>query len=438
MKDDFDIALEDLKEDLEGVGDEAIVDEDGNLINPPEEVDPTEYTEELQRLIALESLVRDEGLVSRGVAEEFKDYLPTTVPVNSFTVVPTKVNHGMALEFIGSAIKMVAFAGLAVVVGGLGVMIYRILKRAKKLPNNDLARKATAAFASVENKLKTALDEFKAAHPDLKHPQLNWSRSEAAIRVASNQNVREIEARVLAGKYPFMDGKLIQAAADQGKRTFDFIKASVMPQIEQLSSAGTDEDISALTKSIEDFEVGETANKELARYIASLDVPVKEGEDPIQGFRTVLLAPVPQDQLKSRVGEVDPTFKEIDTRALKAIRDTRDNFSSIYTRLESLSKKLEGKKSNLPANYAAKFKELIELVKTPLKSLDGVMEVFDQETQAFNRVTVIKLETTKDGFASLKNQYEQFAEGDKVNGKLYKSLISDLATHFNNFKQAIK
>lgn len=438
MKDYLEMALEDLREDLEGVGEEAVVDEEGNLLNPPEEVNEEEHQEQLSHLMAIESLLTREGLVSRKVAEEIKDYLPEEIAVESFTSVPTRVNYGIAVESVGGAIKLVALAGVAVLIGGLGVMIYRILKRAKKLPNNELARKATAAFASIENKLKTAVDELKAAYPNVKHPQMNWSRSDAAIRVAAGQNVREIEARVLAGKYPFMDNKLLQAATDQGKRILTFIKSSVMPQIDQLSNVGTDEDISALSKSIEGFDVGESANIELKRYVESLGAKVENDASPIEVFREVLLQPVPQDKLKERVGEVNPEFKEVDVRGAKGLIGVRDEFTAIYQKLESLSKKLEGKKSNLPAAYAAKFKELIELTKSPLKSLDSVLEIHDQETVAFNRVTAIKLETTKEGFVNLKSQYEQFAAGDKVNEGLYKKVIGELASHFNNFKEAIK
>lgn len=434
MSYEFEMGLEDLKEDLEG--NDLVADEEGNLIEEPSEIDSSENSQKLDSLMALESLLAKEGTVNRAVAEHFRDILPPTTPLNSFTVEPTKVNYGIAVESVGTAVKVAALAGVALLIGGLGVVIYRIMKRRKELPKNDLAKKVTAAFASIESKLKTGLDELKASYPDLKHPQLNWSRKEAMVRVASSLSMREIDVRIMEGNYPFMDGRLLQSASDQGLRIMEFIEKEVLPKVEGLAKQGTGEDLDGLQKTIESFQLSETLPNAVAEYVKSLKVDV--GDDAIGAFRETLLANVESDKIGSRVGDADPQFKEIDVKGHTALLKVKEGMTGLYTKLEKLTKDLNGKKGQVSSNYHSRLKELIGAVQVPLKSLDGVFEIRDQETAAFDRLTKIKAQTVSDGFRHLNEAYAEQAKMDKANAGKYKECVVHLKKLFSNIKEAIK
>lgn len=431
---EFDMGLEDLREDLEG--NDWAVGEDGETIQPIEGLDDQGTEEKLANYVALESLLVKEGKVSRSVAETFQDLLPAGVMLQSFTVEPTKVNHKMATESIGTAIKVAALAGVAVLIGGLGMVIYRILKRRKELPNNELAKKITAAFASVDSKLKTGVDELKSMFPSLEHPQLNWTRSEAIVRVASSMNIKEIDVRIMEGNYGYLDSKTLQVAVDQGKRINDFIVKNVLPTLKSLATAGTGEDLDALDKTISEFTLGEELPKAIKVYVSSLKIEV--GEDPIVSFREEMLKDIPSDKISERISNIDPQFKEVDVKGQTALLKVKSDLEGTYKSLESIANSLKGKKGEVSSNYHTRFKELIVKVQAPLKSLDGIFEIREQETAGFNRLNDIKAKTVSDGFKTISESYLQKANSDKENAGKYKDCVNHLKKLFANIKESVK
>lgn len=424
--------------DMEGDDNSLLMDEAGNIIDEPSNPDNTANDAQLTKLMALESLVTGGGLVSQSMAYDFKDLLPRSAPLASFTHLPTKVNYGIAVESLGGAIKLVAIAGAVALIGGVGFLVYKIIKRRKLMPKNDLDKKVSAAFASIEEKLKVGIQELQTMHPDVKHPVMNWTRLEAVVRVSERRGVTECQAEILNGKYPFMSDKLYGIAAEQGTQICVFLETQFVKQVEQLTKMGTEDDITALDQALNSFSVTSAADDELREYCKSLGLTVGPEDSSLHIWQQKYGVRLENTVIKERIGSVVPNFKPMGDQGLKKLLIVQERMAKVFARLDKATKALEGKKGEVGGNYTTKLKELVTKAKEPLGILADVFGVSDNEVQAYNNCTRIKAEAITDGFTYVSDQYADLEKTDKGNAVAYKDCQAHLRKLFSNVKEAIK
>lgn len=424
--------------DLDADDNSLLMDEEGNVIGEPANPDNTENDTQLNKLMALESLVSGGGLVSQAMVYEFKDLLPRSAPLASFTHLPTKVNYGIAVESLGGAIKLVAIAGALALIGGVGFLVYKIIKRRKLMPKNDLDKKVSAAFASIEEKLKVGIQELKTMHPDIQHPQFNWTRLDAVVRVAERRGVTECQAEIINGKYPFMSDKLYGIAADQGTQICVFLETQFVKQVEQLTKMGTEDDITALDQALNSFKVTGAADDELREYCKSLGITVGPEDSSLHLWQQKYGTRLENSDIAARIGSITPNYKPMGDQGLKKLLIVQERMAKVFARLDKATKALEGKKGEVGGNYTTKLKELVERAKEPLSVLADVFGVSDNEVQAYNNCTRIKAEAITDGFTYVADQYADLEKTDKPNVKAYQDCQSHLRKLFSNVKEAIK
>lgn len=416
----------------------TLTDEDGHEIEEPNYIDNTANEAQLTELMALESLVHGGGLVSQSMAYQFKDHLPASHPLTSFTHLPTKVNHGIALESLGGAIKLVGLASTVALIGGLGFLVYKIIKRRKLMPKNDLDKKVSAAFVSVEEKLRAGIEELKSMYPDAKHPAFNWSREEAVIRVAGRSNFTECQAEIMGGKYAFMPDKLYSVAVEQGKEICVFLETQFLKQVESLMKRGTEDDIKELDAVLAGFKVSDNADTQLREFLKTHGIEVGEATSPIQAWTEKYDVKLEADAVKARIGTVNPSFKPMGDSGLNQMLKIQERMAKIFATLDKATKSLEGKKGEVGGNYAAKLKELVAKAKEPLSSLADVFGISDLEVKAFNGCTRVKGEAVADGFNYVVGQYRDYAQSDKPNAKAYKDCQAHIGKMFESVKSSLK
>lgn len=415
-----------------------LTDEDGNVIEEPSMIDNSVNEAQLVELMALESLVQNGGLVSQSMAYQFKDRLPASHPLSSFTHLPTKVNHGIALESLGGAIKLVGLASTLALVGGLGFLVYKIIKRRKLMPKNELDKKISAAFVSVEEKLKSGIEELKSMHPDIKHPSFNWSREEAVVRVAGRSNFTECQAEIMGGKYAFMNEKLYSIAVEQGKEICVFLETQFVKQVETLMKRGTEDDITELEQVLSGFKVSDKAHVELLEFLKTHGIEVTEGTNPSQAWSEKYDVKLEEAQIKARIGTINPAFRPMGDGGLNNMLKIQERMAKVFQTLDKATKSLEGKKGEVGGNYATKLKELVNKAKEPLSSLADVFGISDLEVKAFNGCTRVKAEAVADGFNYVTGQYRDFGQSDKPNAKAYKDCQAHVAKMFESVKSSLK
>jgi len=186
---DYSMKMEELLEDLEGndwVADPdaplRLEDEEGNVIPMPgdneqpseEELDDAVFLAHGREteLVNIMEMLQSSGGVSRDMAMQFRDLLPPEMAMESFTVQVTQTNHVMAMEYVGTAIKIAAAAGVIAVLGAVGYLIYRITKSRKRMPKNKLDKAVSAAYGTAEEKLKVVLEGLKHEYPEIEHVEL--------------------------------------------------------------------------------------------------------------------------------------------------------------------------------------------------------------------------------------------------------------------------
>lgn len=443
---EFTMGLEDLKEDLEGNqwklgedGETVLIDEEGQVIEEPVLVsDGESELQELDSLMALEALLSTDGLVSRTAMEPVQQYLPSHIPVQSFTNIPTRVNHGVALESVTGAIHLVASAGVIALLGGIGFLLYKMSKKKKLMPKTELDRKITAAYTSIEEKLKVALQELNNMHPNIKHPAMNWSRQDSTVHMATNRGVNEVSAMILGGKYPFMSDRLYAASADQGKKVCDFIENNMLKQIQELEKRGSEDDLTELETTLNNFKVPDHAHKEIVDYCKTLGLTIGEEDSPSTVWKDHFTKALERESVKEKIGNIQPNHKPMGEGGIKKLVAVQERIASVNAKFTKIMKSLEGQESQVSGNYARKLKELTGRVKELLSSVSDGFTISDAEVQAFNTCAMIKADVVGDGFNFLRTQYLDFSKTDKDNAKAYKECIAHLTELFSSIKSAIK
>lgn len=452
------VVLEELSEDLEGndwVADPdtplAKEDAEGNAI--PEPGDMPTYSEDDEgkfadqfnqaadrerELLNIVEMLQEHRGVSREMATSFQDVLPPGFALESFTAQPTNTNYVMSLEFIGTAIKVVAATAVVAVLGSIGYIVYRIVKFKKRLPNNKLDKAVSAAIATAEEKLKTAVTELSHTHPQLKHPeQVSWTKLQGLTNAAVTSGCQELDLHILDGGYKPLSEMAGPDTMVQAMEINTFFNKMIFPELDKMVRGGTGKDVEHVTQKVMDFKIEDRISKHLQKFGTDAQVQFSNWSEMCERWRTKYTANVPANEIESRLRNSRLTNSPMPEDAVSKMFAAQSMMANLSAKLHKYEKSLE-KSKELPADYIAQMKDVLQKCKAPLSSLADVFTIVELEVASQKRCCKIKAMAVANGFKSVSEFYQEQAKDDKENASAYKDCANYLKKLFEPIKDALK
>lgn len=451
---DYSIKMEELLEDLEGndwVADPdaplRLEDEEGNVIPMPgdneqpseDELDDAVFEAHGREteLVNIMEMLQSSGGVSRDMANQFRDLLPPEMAMESFTVQVTQTNHVMAMEYVGTAIKIAAAAGVVAVLGAVGYLIYRITKSRKRMPKNKLDKAVSAAYGTAEEKLKVVLEGLKHEFPDIEHVELKWNKEEALVQMAIQCQMQELDLRMMTGTYKSFVGMAGPDALVQANEIKKFFDSAVFPELDKMLKAGTGKDVDDITKKIQEFKFTDTVSKHLDRFGHDMQVNFERPDQVCEKFRAKYSRGVSAEDAASKLKGVKPNGVDVPEQAAVGMYKAQDIMTQMLVKVKNYEKKLE-KTKELPADYVAQIKGVLEKCKPPLKSLGDVFNILEMEIASQTRCAKIKGLAVAEGYKNVANHYKERAITDKEHRASYRACVKVLDKSFDDIRGAMK
>lgn len=445
---DFVLAMEELFEDLTGETPTPLAD----LIRQEAEEEAPTYGEtdgaDLEdqiyaaqqredELVNIVEMLQTSGGVSRDMANSFRDVLPEHMALESFTAQVTKTNHVMCLEFVGTAVKLAAAAGLVALVGAIGYAIYRITKSQKRMPKNKLDKAVSAAFASAEEQLKVVIERLKHEYPDIEHKDLNWNKQDALVQAAVQAGVQELDVRLMSGTYSSLIEKAAPDSFAQAQQVKQFFESTIFPELEKMTRGGTGKDLEAVSGKLQDFKFEDRVSKHLEAFGRDMQVTFEKPEQVCEKFRAKYSRGVPADEVARQLkgGKMGPA--NIPEQSAAQMYKAQDVMTGLLSKIKAYEKKME-KTKELPADYVGQMKAVLQKCKEPISSLGDVFAILEIEIASQTRCAKIKGMAVADGFKSVSNHYQEMALTDKEHKAQYRACVKELDKAFDGIKSGLK
>lgn len=440
-QDYFSMRMESILEDLEGELEVDDSQEDLSAVQEPniEQLEDDLYRaeERQQELVNIQEMLIDSGGVSRAMAENYKDLLPTEMALESFTTQVTGTNHKMSLEFIGTAIKLAATAGVIAVLGTVGYVVYRIIKFKKRLPNTKLDKQVTAMFNTVEDKLKTAISEMRDLFPDVQHQDLSWSRGDGLVQAALVNQCQEIDMDMLSGQYKSLADLAGADTMRQAQGIDKFFKEGIFPELDKMIKAGTGKDVENVTKKLQEYEIDDVTSQHLQRFGHDKQLKFDHPSKVCEAFRAKYTGPISASEIPSKLGNVKAGSAAINESVIQTMFKAQSIMVGLADRIQGYEKRLD-KNKELPGDYLSEVRGLIQKCKEPLGSLADVFTIVEIEVASHKRSSKIKAGAVSNGFKAVAEFYQEQAKTDKENSKSYKACMNHLKKIFDPIAAALK
>lgn len=440
-QDYFQMRMESILEDLEGELEADDSQEDLSALQEPniEQLEDDLYRadERHQELVNIQEMLVESGGVSRSMAENFKDLLPAEMALESFTGQVTKTNHKMSLEFIGTAIGLVAAAGVVAVLGTVGYLVYRIVKFKKRLPNTKLDKQVTAMFNTVEDKLKTAISELRDLFPEASHQDLAWRRNDGLVQAALVNNCQEIDIEMLTGQYKALSGSAGSDTMRQALAIEKFFKEGIFPELDKMIKAGTGKDIENVTKKLQEYKLEDLVSAHLERFGHDKHLKFDKPSAVCAAFRTKYTGGVPANEITTRLANVKAAPASMSEDVIQTMFKAQTIMVSLADRIQGYEKRLD-KSKELPGDYVSEVRGLLQKCKEPLNSLADVFTIVEIEVASHKRSSKIKAGAVANGFKAVSEFYQEQAKTDKENSKAYKACVNHLKKVFDPIASALR
>lgn len=438
-QDYYSMRMESILEDLEPeIPDE---DDDAAALQEPDiqalETDLYQADQRQAELTHIQEMLVETNGVSRAMAENFKDVLPAEMAIESFTSQITSTNHKMSLEFISTAIKLVAVAGVLAVLGGVGYLVWKLVKFKKRLPNNKMDKQITAMFSSVEDKLRSAISELRHLFPDVEHQDLTWKREEGLVNAAITSRIHEIDVEMLTGQYKSLSALAGADCMRQAQSIDEFFVKAIIPELEKVMKAGSGKDVQAISDKVEGFKVEDLVGQHLDRFGKDKHLRFNTPAEVCPAFRTKYSAPIPANEIPSRLGNLSASATTMDEKVISTMFTAQDIMTVIGGKIQGYEKRLD-KNKELPSEYVADLRALLEKCRVPLNSLADVFTIVELEVESHKRSSKIKAMAVSNGFKAVSEFYQEQAKTNKEKAKDYKSCVQHLKKLFDPIASALK
>jgi hypothetical protein len=433
--------LESIVDELYGQGDLSVEDEQAGLLEEPDikslEDDLFKAQEREQELINIQEMLVEQSGVSRAMAENFRDVLPGDFAMESFTDQVTNTNHVMSLEFIGTAIKLVAAAGVVAVLGGVGYIVFKIMRFKKRLPDMRMDKVVTGMVNTVEDKLRTAITELSHQFPELDHQELKWTREEGIVNAAVRQGMLEIDMDMLSGKYHSLSAIAGTDAMTQAAITEKFFKSTIFPELDKMIKAGTGKDLDNVSGKLADVKIEDRISAHLERFASDKKISFNNHSDIAQKFRDQFSKPVSASELPGRLKGITINSTAMPEEAITTMFKAQGVMTYLAGQIQTYEKKLKGNK-DLPGDYAAQVKELLEKCKPILNALADVFSIVETEVESHKRCSKVKAMAVSNGFKAVSEFYQERAKSDPDNSGEYRKCVGYLKKMFDPIAAALK
>lgn len=436
-QDYFSMQMESIFEDLE----QSDGEEDLATLQEP---DIAQYEDDLfkaesrtQELVNIQEMLIESNGVSRGMAENFKDILPDTIALESFTGQVTRTNHAMSLEFIGTAIALAATAGVVAVLGSVGYLVYKIVKFKRSLPNLQMDKQVTAMVNSVEDKLRSAITELRSLFPDINHQDLSWKREDGLIQAAIANHCQEIDILMLSGKYKSLASGIGMSATEQSRAIEKFFKEGIFPELDKLVKAGTGKDVENVSQKLQEYQLTNLVSPHLLQFGRELHLKFDNPEQVCAKFRESYTGPISANDLPARLRTISLSTATLDDKDVRTLFKAQGIMLSLADRIQQYERRMD-KSKELPGEYLAEVKGLLQQCKAPLESMADVFTIVEIEVASQKRSAKIKAGAVANGFKSVSEFYQEQAKVDKAGSKDYKSCATHLKRLFDPIAAALR
>ena len=388
-------------------------------------------------LVNIMEMLQSTGGVSREMASGFKDVLPEHIAMESFTSQVTKTNHVMCLEFVGTAIKLAAAAGLVAVIGAIGYAIYRITKTQKRMPKNKLDKAVSAAFSSAEEKLKVVVEGLKHEYPNIEHKDLNWNKQEALVQAAIQAQIQELDLRMMSGTYSSLIEKAAPDALAQANEVKTFFESSIFKELEKMTRGGTGKDLEGVTQKIQEFKFEDRVSKHLDRFGHDMQVNFERPDQVCEKFRAKYQRGVSAEEVASQLKNAKAGVANIPEQSATTMYKAQDVMTGLLSRIKAYEKKMD-KTKELPADYVAQMKGVLQKCKEPISSLGDIFAILEIEISSQTRCAKIKGMAVADGYKSVANHYKEKTLTDKEHRNEYRACVKVLDKAFDDIRASLK
>lgn len=440
-QDYYSMQMESILEDLEGELEVDESQEDQSAIQEPNiaQLEDNLYRadERQQELVNIQEMLTEAGGVSRAMAENFKELLPPEMAMESFTAQVTRTNHVMCTEFIGTAIALVAMTGVLAVLGSVGYVVYRIMKFRKRLPNAMMDKKITAMVNTVEDKLRTAITELRHLFPDITHQDFSWNRQDGLIQSAIAVGCQEIDVVMLSGQYKGLADVAAVDCSTQAKGIEKFFVSGIFPELDKMMRAGSNKDVDNVTKKLQEYQLEDLVSKHLERLGHDRHLSFTNSEEVCVKFRDRYTQPVSATEIPGRLGGVKINASAMNEEPVQTMFKAQAIMIGLASRIQQYEKRIDGSKE-LPKEYLAEVKGLLQKCKGPLGSLADVFTIVEVEVGSHKRCAKIKAGAVSNGFKSVSGYYQEQAQTDKENARQYRACVQHLKKLFDPIAAALR
>ena len=442
MQDHFTMVVEEILEESE---DQAQIIADGNLdLSTYEEPDGPALEDQVHQavdrekeLINIQEMLQSSGGVSRDMASSFQDVLPEGMALESFTTRVTHTNHAMCLEFIGTAIKLVALTGVVAILGSIGYVVYRVVKWKKSLPNNKLDKAVSGMIATVEEKLKSAVTELSHMFPEIEHKEMTWKKTEGVVMAATTVGCQEIDIPMLNGDYKSLAGAAGSETMTQAQEISKFFKDAIFPQLDKMVKGGTTKDLDHVTQKLQEFKFEDRVSTHLERFGHDMQLDFNTPQQVCEKFRGKYTQPVLASELPHRLGSSKLAASPLPEQAIQTMFKAQAIMVELFGRIQRYEKSMD-KSKELPADYIAEVRGLLTKCKEPISSLADVFTITEIEVTSQKRCCKIKATGAANGFKSVSEYYQEKAKQDKDNSKQYNECARFLKKMFEPLAAALR
>lgn len=442
MEDYFTMKVESILEDLDD-GEQAAVDSGLDLPTYEDADGPSledkvhAAVERETELINIQEMLSSSGGVSREMATSFQELLPPDMALESFTSQVTRTNHAMCVEFIGTAIKLVAMTGVIAILGSIGYVVYRIVKFKKRMPNNKLDKAVSGIIATCEEKLKSAVTELSHMFPEIEHKEVTWKKQEGVTMAAVTVGCQEIDIPMLNGDYKSLAEMAGQDTFTQANQISAFMKKDVFPQLDKMMKGGTSKDIDDVSQRVQEFKFDDLVSKHLERFGHDMQVQFNKPSEVCQKWREKYCQAVTASDLPHRLQSSKLASSPLPDKSVQTMFSAKAVMVELAGRISKYEKSMD-KSKELPADYIGQVKELLEKCKAPISSLADVFTIVETEVTSQKRCCKIKAHGAANGFKAVTEHYREMAQKDKENAKMYNDCAKYLKKMFEPLAAALK
>jgi hypothetical protein len=383
-------------------------------------------------------LLQSTGGVSIDLANQFKDYLPADMALESFTTQPTNTNYEMTQEALSTTLKVIIAAG---VIAGLGTLIWLMMRasgkgqatpnakavdnlnkvtggkeEAGKAAKEALAMNTAAYHASVE-KVKKTTDEVVERLKGYGLNNLAWE-SLAHVSVDSTVGVYSLASKVYS-----------KLTIDLDKDYKEILKPAVEAALKMKEGDESDISIKKAWAASAEF-MGRSNNPaiaEMAEFVRYFklqqEIPLTDKTNPLHTMMHIrdwakspasMVGSALEDFIQAiRVGE--RTGERLKVRVpdnSKLVKDF-DDVTKLAKLIEADEKRLKATEG-VPEHTNNILTRYIDMTKEKVKVADWLLEMVDIEVAAFNKLVNVLGKETVDALKEQMEIFEVFAMSPEV------------------------